>query len=506
MAFQTPSPVPASRPVLRYTDSITPRRPRSRPRVTAQHEPPPPSPIPSPSTPSSSPFPASALPSPASQPPSATPPESSTPPRKSRFTRRTLLVAALAAATVSLTPAAKPSKALTLAPTPINPYARRRRERAYKEVAKKIEEKIESVAVADFKKVIETGGGGINVSYRVAGFAAFVASALSTAIVHPIDSIKTRIQARGTDLQSDKPIFDDLYTGIFSNIMKEAPNAAIYLGVYELIKNTLVNLSSTSFFHDLPLITFLVAGALGDALGSIVRVPAEIVNKRLQLGVNRDWREAFQEAFFTKSGREASLVAWNAVLLRDVPYGGLQIMIYEFGKHYLETNPQFLHGYFSHPGLMVDVLMGALAGALAAMITTPADVLVTRLSVQNPHSRPETEEQMDVWSTAKRIWHEDGLMGFFKGTLTRGVYYAPLIGLFFALYELNRGWLGNPEATLAQIMNLEHLLAADWSLFSHKISSTYQVLSPFLTSVVWFISAHMPVVLYYAPVGVSSKM
>lgn len=383
-----------------------------------------------------------------------------------------------------------------LAPTPINPYARRRREKAYKEYVKILEESLEKTAVADFKKVREAGGGGISVSYRIAGFAAFVASALSTAIVHPIDSIKTRIQARGTELADDsKGLFDDLYKGITSNILKEAPNAAIYLGVYELIKNTLINLSFTSVFQDLPLVTFLLAGALGDAIGSIVRVPAEIVNKRLQLGANDNWRDAARDAFLTRTGRQASGVAWQAVLWRDVPYGGLQIMMYEFGKQMLAVNPHLFGGYFSHGGVMVDVIMGALAGALAAMVTTPADVLVTRLSVQNPQSYLETKNYMGVLSTARRIAQEEGVWGFFKGTLERGFYYAPMIGLFFALYEFNRGWLTHPNQALATAVSVERWVLADLQALPAQVAHIYHNAEPFLAGVMGFLSEQLPLLL-----------
>lgn len=109
-------------------------------------------------------------------------------------TRRAFLIAA-AGACVAAATFGKPdeAEALGLAPTPINPYARRRREKAYKEYMKAVEESIESVSVFDMKKLVESGGGGLGVSYKVAGLAAATASAMSTAVVHPIDSIKVRV-------------------------------------------------------------------------------------------------------------------------------------------------------------------------------------------------------------------------------------------------------------------------------------------------------------------------
>lgn len=354
-----------------------------------------------------------------------------------------------------------------------------------------MEKQIESVAVADFGKVKSAGGGGLGVSYRVAGFAAFVASALSTAVVHPLDSLKTRMQAgvEGPELTKG------LYTGLWSNVLKEAPNAAIYLGVYELIKNTLMNLEATSFFQDVPLMTFLVAGALGDGIGSLVRVPAELVNKRLQLGLNNNWRDAFRDAFADPVGRQGSLVAWQAVLLRDVPYGGLQIMFYEFGKLVLSRHADWFWGMFAQQGVFEDVMVGAAAGAVAAMLTTPADVLVTKLSGLNSTAGGETG-RVGVGMTVARILQEEGLFGFFKGLWQRGLYYAPMIGLFFALYEFNRNFITHPEVVVAKVEHwlepVTQVAVNEWHNLPGQVAAVYRATAPLMAGLVSVLSNQWP--------------
>jgi Mitochondrial carrier protein len=76
--------------------------------------------------------------------------------------------------------------------------------------------------VADLRSVVEKGGGGLGVSYRVSGIAAFIASAVSTAIVHPLDTLKTRIQAKASSANPGVAVdLTNLYSGIQSNILKE---------------------------------------------------------------------------------------------------------------------------------------------------------------------------------------------------------------------------------------------------------------------------------------------
>jgi Mitochondrial carrier protein len=355
------------------------------------------------------------------------------------------------ATSFGVTLAPPPADALHLVPTPINAYAARRQEIAYQSYMQHLEARFETVA--DLRSVVKAGGGGLGVSYRVSGIAAFIASAMSTAIVHPLDTLKTRIQARSFSAANAVVPLDltNLYRGIESNILKEAPNAAIYLYTYELLKTFLL---STSTFHDLPLLVFMIAGALGDAFGSIVRVPAEVVNKRLQLGVNSDWQSACRDAFLSAEGRQSTLLTWQAVLWRDVPYGGIQIALYEVGKQYLLSHPgQF--GSFLAPGVFSDVFTGAVAGAIAAILTTPADVLVTKLSIQNPQSYLETRRYMGVVSTASRIVRDEGFLSLFSGYLQRGIYYAPLIGLFFALFESARTAVNDPSTVMANAVALQ---------------------------------------------------
>jgi solute carrier family 25, member 39/40 len=143
------------------------------------------------------------------------------------------------------------------------------------------------------------------------------------------------------------------------------------------------------------------------------------------------------------------MLSWEAVLWRDVPYGGLQIALYEFGRQYVMTHPDFP---LLRPGLAADVVVGSFAGMIAAILTTPADVLVTRLSVQNPQSYLETRRYMSVWSTVQRIVNDEGIGGLFAGYLQRGIYYAPLIGLFFSLYEVTTHAVSNPHEIIVLLM------------------------------------------------------
>ncbi|KAK4538450.1 hypothetical protein CDCA_CDCA17G4475 [Cyanidium caldarium] len=356
--------------------------------------------------------------------------------------RRRLLRALLATAVLTLIPSPRdPSTAVTVAPTPLNPYARRRRRIQYERLLKQQRAVIERNRERRRRRkqpLLETD----TLPYPVSALSAFIAAALSTLVVHPIDTIKTRVQATGQFCMLPPA---QLYRGVTSNIWKEAPNAAIYLGVYEALKNVFLRLP---VLGDWPMLCFFLAGGLGDAFGSVVRVPAEMLNKRLQLGLSANFRDALRDIFLTRGNHQVIRASWLAVLARDVPYGALQIAFYEQLKIWLVQSPLTRGGN----GLLQDVVVGALAGSAAAILTTPADVVVTTLSTQNPQSYLETRSFMGVLSTARRILDERGWRGLYAGALQRGLYYAPLIGIFFAIYEACRYVALHPEM-LAQLLD-----------------------------------------------------
>lgn len=375
--------------------------------------------------------------------------------------------------------------AMGLAPTPINPYAKRRADKAYKEYLQILEERMEELPLGDLKKVVQEGGGGLSVGYRVAGFAAFVAATISVIVVHPIDSVKTRLQAGTTDAHQ---LFSGVYRGVFGNVLKEAPNAAIYLGVYEVIKTGLMATPATSFFRDLPLLTFLIAGALGDAVGSVVRVPAEVINKRLQLGLSSDFLGALRDIFASSSGLSSLREAWGSVLLRDVPFGGIQIMLYELGKQLVDTHAASLPAILPTQGLASDIMVGSIVGAFTAFITTPADVLVTRISLAS--GADEDTPRMGPMAHLRALWTKSGLAGLFAGSTQRAAYYFVMSALFFGLYEKTSHLASHPALVSGVLANARDLAGAQVTHAMELFTPGVVLLPPETWSAAMYIVLH----------------
>ena len=123
------------------------------------------------------------------------------------------------------------------------------------------------------------------------------------------------------------------------------------------------------------------------------------------------------------------------VLLREVPYGAFQIMFFEFAKMSLE----FL-GTWNVPIFIQRMLWGAAAGAGASFLTTPCDVItsrvMTRLSGDGDGPAPT------VWQTIRTMYKDEGWKVFWTGSMFRAAVYTPGTCLFFTIFETVGSALG----------------------------------------------------------------
>lgn len=323
------------------------------------------------------------------------------------------------------------------------------------------------------------------------GLAAFAASATATCLLHPLDTLKTRYQ--GEECASEECVVEasGLWRGLPANVLKEAPDAAIFLALSEELSRSL-SLSSPWFASHMTA-RLLLSGAVGDACGSVLRLPAEVICKRLQSGTSADTALGWQRALADTS-RESWMTSWTAIVARDVPFGALQIAVFEEERHAVhEARSSFASALWPPPLLqgaaaaataadaggssllplpagdgldlgavgadlasmisaeslsdasamvpdsLSDLLAGILAGAIAGALTTPLDVLVTHVSTV-----PAVEEgqapsvRRGALARGIELVREHGPLTLTRGLGYRTLYYAPLIGCFFGLYEYFR--------------------------------------------------------------------
>ncbi|KAL6586551.1 hypothetical protein OROMI_001539 [Orobanche minor] len=289
----------------------------------------------------------------------------------------------------------------------------------------------EAATVVAVPPPVEIPTGSVLKSALVGG----LSCALSTALLYPVDTVKTRVQASSLtfpEILSKLPQLGvrGFYRGSIPAILGQFSSHGLRTGIFEASKLVLINIAPT-----LPeLQVQSVASFCSTFLGTAVRIPCEVLKQRLQAGLFDNvgqaivgtWQQDGLPGFFRGTG---------ATLCREVPFYVAGMGLYAESK----KATQKLLGRELEPWETIAV--GALSGGLAAVLTTPFDVIKTR-TMTAPQGRPVTLSMV-----AFSILRREGPLGLFKGALPRFFWIAPLGAMNFAGYELARKAMDKNEET-----------------------------------------------------------
>lgn len=87
-----------------------------------------------------------------------------------------------------------------------------------------------------------------------------------------------------------------------------------------------------------------------------------------------------------------------------------------------------------------SALSGACAGLVSSIVTCPLDVLKTRLQVRTERSSGKFARGgfQGVMGVAKKIWTEDGPLGFYRGLGAIILGYLPTWAIYFCVYDTGK--------------------------------------------------------------------
>ncbi|QIX02471.1 hypothetical protein AMS68_007988 [Peltaster fructicola] len=314
-------------------------------------------------------------------------------------------------------------------------------------------------------------------------------------LFYPLDTIKTRLQSpdykklytNGVDKGANRAMFRGVYQGIGSVVLATLPSSGAFFTTYEGVKSILEHHNPTvsgKAFLPQPLI-HAAASATAELVSCAILTPAEVIKQNAQMIDNSkaDRPRVNATVEVMKRFQSNPLALWRgytALASRNLPFTALQFPMFERIRVSIKRWRRE-QGYKSETlyesGIITAVSAGS-AGSVAAVITTPIDVVKTRImlaatkhasneagqpskpakdtlvdatgktlqatkdsikdGIKNIAKPPSSQTSMQI---AREIIQEHGVKGLFRGGALRGVWTMLGSGMYLGVYESMRIYL-----------------------------------------------------------------
>lgn len=250
--------------------------------------------------------------------------------------------------------------------------------------------------------------------------------------LYPLDTLKTRLQSSTGFFASGG--FSGIYRGVGSAIVGSAPGAALFFCTYEYSKSFLsarrhANLANGRGSSDWAApIEHMVAASLGEVAACAVRVPTEVVKQRAQAGQHPSSLLALrailsQHRTIGIPGVWMELYrGWSVTIMREVPFTVIQFPLWEAMKEYKRRKSGR-----DEISALESGLFGSASGGIAAAITTPLDVLKTRMML--------AREKTAMIPLLKQILKDNGPRAFVAGIGPRVLWISAGGAIFLGSYQ-----------------------------------------------------------------------
>jgi solute carrier family 25 S-adenosylmethionine transporter 26 len=254
-------------------------------------------------------------------------------------------------------------------------------------------------------------------------------------LLFPLDTLKTRLQSpQGFNAAGG---FRGIYRGLTSAMLGSAPGASLFFVVYEGWKKQGGN--------------HLMAASLGETAACLVRVPTEVVKQRMQTGQYHSLGEAlrtitgseglfgFYRGFAMTIFREVRCERVSADSCK-IPFACIQFPLYE---HFKTIAKASLSPDTQQIPLYLAAMCGSVSGGIAAALTTPLDVIKTRMMLSKAGS-----EYTTPLKTLQLIVHREGWSKLLSGLGPRVMWISIGGSIFLGVYEAAKRTLLLTQPTL----------------------------------------------------------
>ncbi|KAI9020202.1 mitochondrial carrier domain-containing protein [Phycomyces nitens] len=269
-----------------------------------------------------------------------------------------------------------------------------------------------------------------------------LASCIATAIVHPFDLAKVRLQsAKGANKASmlntlssiaRNEGFLGLYNGISASLLRQATYSTVRFGAYDKLKYQFTSKNEKLTIWKM-LLCSSAAGAMGGACGN----PGDIINVRMQNdgslapNMRRNYKHALDG--IVRMTREEGLGSLfrgiGPNMNRAILMTSSQCVSYDVFKDLvLQYTPM-------KDGLSTHFLSSLLTALVATTICSPVDVVKTRVM-----GALSSESGISAIGITTQMLKVEGISSFFRGWTPAFVRLGPQTIITFVVMEQFKKW------------------------------------------------------------------
>lgn len=178
--------------------------------------------------------------------------------------------------------------------------------------------------------------------------------------------------------------------------------------------------------------SIFVSGCMAQLCGSITWVPMDVIKERLQIEGQLKTGEVYSGSWNAVKQivtNEGVLGLYRAYVIHQfvwAPFNGLYFTTYEKTKGYMSQT------YNTSPEVS-NMCASAMAGTVASVVTSPLDLVKTRLQVMQ--SNPTVFDYKGPVDCFMKIIKREGVNALFDGVTARVMWLTPRLSIAMTSYE-----------------------------------------------------------------------
>lgn len=285
--------------------------------------------------------------------------------------------------------------------------------------------------------------------YAACTFGGLMACGLTHTAVTPLDLVKTRRQVDSKLYKGNFQAWGMIYRtnglrGIFTGwsptFFGYSAQGAFKYGWYEYFKKTYSDFAGAENAYKYKTGIYLAASASAEFLADIALCPFEAVKVRMQGSIPSPYTGTLDgiSKITAKEGWSGLYKGIYPLWGRQIPYTMMKFASFEtIVEMIYERLPGQKSDYSKAAQTGVSFTGGYLAGILCAIVSHPADVMVSKL---NAYREPGEA----FGAVVSRIYKDIGFGGLWNGLPVRIVMIGTLTGLQWMIYDYFKIFMGLP--------------------------------------------------------------